>query len=296
MPDGISRGVTTAALRALRASVGLEGAAVIDVPGSGDEPRILYESGLGGLEVLPTAYDMLRRGLRGVAHQVGADRRPIMVHPWTLPPGRPGALLLWRMPGARAWDPRDHAIALTAGALLHVFLTHGPAEAGIDRLTGLPNRDYFIDEVDRHIERLDKDGLPGTMLVVGMDGLSRAIESHGQPAGNWLLTRTATLLRAMVRPSDIVGRISGNQFGLWLAGMDHLTAAERAESLRERRLRLPEELSGGAQVTQTMSIGIASRLPGLGEDAQALVVRAQSAATDASRAGGNAWRVSLPLS
>lgn len=294
MPEETSHGVAASALRALRVSAGLEGVAVIDVPGSGAEPRILYESGLGGQEVLPTAVGMLRRGLRGVAHQVGADRRPIMVHPWTLPPGRPGALLLWRMPGARAWDPRDHAIALTAGALLHVVLTHGPAEAGIDRLTGLPNRDYFMEEVDRHIERLDKDAQPGTMLVVGIDGLSRVTETYGQPAGDWLLARTAVLLRAMVRPSDLVARISGDQFGLWFTGMDHLTAAERAESLRGRRLRMPDHLSGGVQVSQTMSIGIASRLPGFGEDAHALVVRAQLAAAEARRGGGDAWRVSLP--
>jgi diguanylate cyclase (GGDEF)-like protein len=266
---------------------------VIDVPSSGAEPSILYESGIGGLEVLPTAIGLLRRGLRGVSHQVGVDRRPLMIHPWTLPPGRPGALLLWRMPGARAWGQGDHAMAQIAGALLHVILTHGPAEAGIDRLTGVPNRDYFMEEVDRHIERLDKDGLPGTLVVVEMDGLTRVTESYGQPATNWLLSRMATRLRAIVRPADIVGRVSGDAFGLWLTGMDHMTAAERAESLRGRGLRLPDELSGGAEVTPTMFIGIASRQPGLGEDAHALLMRARSAAAEARKGDGDAWRVSL---
>lgn len=296
MPDSTPSGMIATALGELRKAAVLEGIAVVDVADREGGGVLLYEAGLGGTEILPTVQAMLRRGVRGPAHQIGPDRRPILVYPWTLPPGRPGALVLWRMPGARAWDTRDHALAATAGSLLLVMLTHGPGEAGIDRLTGLPNRPYFLDEVDRHIERLDKDEIPATLLLIDLDRLERVNDAYGRGAGDWLLSRTATLLRAMVRPADLVARIGDDEFALWLDGMDHLTAAERAESLRERRLSLPETLSRGVAVAQTLSIGIASREPGRGEDGQTLLRRARMAVDEVKLAGGAGWRVSHPPS
>lgn len=294
MPDSTPIGMVVSALEALRKSAALEGCAVIDVAERTGDGIVLYQAGLGAAEVLPTARAMLRRGVRGPAHQVGPDRRPIMVFPWTLPPGRPGALVLWRMPAGRPWEARDHQMAAASGSLLLVMLTHGPAEAGIDRVTGLPNRHYFLDEIDRHIDRLDKDGLPATLVLVEIDGLDRVCEAYGQPAGDWLRGRTATMLRAMVRPADLVARVGDDQFGLWLDGMDQLTAAERAEILRERRLSLPDSVTRGVLVTQTLSIGIACRLPGRGEDAQTMLRRARMAAYEAKQAGGAGWRVSHP--
>ncbi len=292
MSDSMPSGMVDTALEALRTSALLEGAAVIDVADRSLKGELLYQAGLGGLDVLPTVHGMLQRGLHGPAHQIGPDRRPILVVPWTLPPGRPGALAMWRMPGSRPWEARDHMLATAAGAMLLVILTHGPAEAGIDRLTGLPNRHYFLDEVDRRIERLDKDDEPGTLVVVEIDAPERLSEPYGQAAGDWLRSRMATLLRAVVRPADLVARIGPDQFALWLDGMDHLTAAERAENLRERRLTLPETLTRGVAVTQTLSIGIASRLPGGGEDVQTLMRRARMAVFEVQQAGGGGWQVS----
>ncbi len=292
MPDRAPPDMIAAALGALRKAAVLEGAGVVDVADRGGDGIMLHASGPGGAEVLPTVQAMLRRGVRAPAHQIGPDRRPILVCPWVLPPGRPGALVMWRMPGARPWEARDHTMAAAAGSLLLLMLTPGPAESAIDRLTGLPNRLYFLDEIDRHIERLDKDDLPGTLLLVDLDGLQQVNEGYGREAGDWLLSRTATLLRAMVRPADLVARVGDDEFALWLDGTDHLTAAERAENLRGRRLTLPEQLSGGASVGQTLSIGIASRLPGGGEDGATLLRRARMATYEVKQAGGAGWRVS----
>ena len=123
---------------------------------------------------------------------------------------------------------------------MRVILEHGPGEASIDRLTGLPNRPYFLGEVNRHIDRLEQDGTSGTMLLVDLDGLRRVNASHGRGLGDDLLIRTANLLRGMVRPVDMVARVGGDEFAVWLDGMDHMTAAERAVGLAERRLALPE--------------------------------------------------------
>ena len=170
-----------------------------------------------------------------------------------------------------------------------------PGEASIDRLTGLPNRTFFLGEVNRHIDRLEQDGSAGTMLLVDLDGLRRVNAGHGRGVGDELLTRTATLLRAMVRPVDMVSRIGGDEFAVWLDGMDHMTAAERAVGLADRRLALPDATVDDDRTEITYSIGIASRLMGEGEDARALLRRAHKALWEAKQAGGGGWAVSRAL-
>jgi GGDEF domain-containing protein len=75
-----------------------------------------------------------------------------------------------------------------------------------------------------------------------------------------------------------------------------MTAAERAVHLSERRLALPETGGGDgtevAQVEMTLSVGIASRALGDGEDARALLRRAHKALWDAKQSGGGGWAVS----
>ena len=181
--------------------------------------------------------------------------------------------------------------------LVRVILEHGPGEASIDRLTTLPNRSYFLGEVNRHIDRLEQDGTSGTMLLIDLDGLRRINAAHGRAIGDDLLIRTANLLRGVVRPVDMVARVGGDEFAVWLDNMDHMTAAERAVGLAERRLALPVDVADmdetePMQSEMTLSIGIASRLVGDGEDARALLRRAHKALWDAKQVGGGGWAVS----
>jgi diguanylate cyclase (GGDEF)-like protein len=99
-------------------------------------------------------------------------------------------------------------------------------------------------------------------------------------------------LRAMVRPSDVVARVGTDEFAVWQDGMDHLTAAERADSLCGRRLF--QDLPDGRGVT--FSIGIASRRPGSAEDVRTLLRRAHMAAREVKTKGGGGWRVAHPAS
>jgi diguanylate cyclase (GGDEF)-like protein len=136
------------------------------------------------------------------------------------------------------------------------------------------------------------------MLLIDLDGLRRVNTSHGRALGDDLLIRTANLLRGMVRPVDMVARVGGDEFAVWLDNMDHMTAAERAVGLADRRLALPEggpiddDQAEVAQLEMTLSIGISSRALGDGEDARALLRRAHKALWDAKQSGGGGWAVS----
>ena len=159
----------------------------------------------------------------------------------------------------------------------------------MDRLTGVPNRRWFLDEADRHIERLDLDGKIGTLFLVDIDDLRGVNLALGRAQGDRMLVRMVNELRTMVRPSDLVARVGADEIAVWQDGMDHLTAAERAEALCRRRLF--QDLPDGYRVT--FSIGIASRGPGSPEDIRVLLRRAHMAAREVKTKGGGGWRVAI---
>jgi diguanylate cyclase (GGDEF)-like protein len=110
----------------------------------------------------------------------------------------------------------------------------------------------------------------------------------GQSAGDSVLVRLANQLRATIRPGDVLARVGGDEFAIWQNGMDHLTAAERADALCSTQLF--HDVPTGFSVT--FSIGIAPRKLGGIEGAGALLNRAHAAAREAKGRGGGGWRVS----
>ncbi len=299
MEDGGLPAMASAALAELRKAARLEGAAIIDMARPDSASVLLFDAAPGVPDAIGSAHQMLRRCPDTPSYSIGSDKRPILVSPWILHPDRRGGLALWRKAGASGWDERDADFATSVASLMRVILEHGPGEASIDRLTGLPNRSYFLGEVNRHIDRLEQDGTSGTMLLIDLDGLRRVNADLGRAIGDDLLIRTADLLRGIVRPVDMVARVGGDEFAVWLDNMDHMTAAERAVGLADRRMALPEsvgpvDLTEPPPVEMTLSVGIASRLLGDGEDARALLRRAHKALWEAKQSGGGGWAVSRP--
>ncbi len=277
LPDLLSR-----ALANLLTTVGVEGAAVLDLS---KEPALLREVGLGGAVVLPGAARLLRAAA-GACHGMTQDRRPMLACPMPLANDQRGALVLWKMPGEPAWTTRDHALAKAVAGQLRLILDHMRQDLGIDQSTGLPLRDRFLEIVDRRIARLDAAAATGTLLLVSPDSPGSA--PTGADAVD-VLVRTASLLHAILRPSDQIGRIGAGRLAAWLDDADHMTTAERAEAIVQRRL--PEGDIAVAAVRRTFSIGIATRQPGSADDAAELLARATDAVETVHREGGNGWRV-----
>ncbi|MGE0225044.1 MAG: GGDEF domain-containing protein [Acetobacteraceae bacterium] len=290
MRDEHVPGMIEAALADLRETARLEGAAVIERSEAG--PIFLYRAGAADTDILLTAAIMGTASPDVPSFRVLPDGRPILFCPWILPPNRPGGLVLWRAPNAPAWSQRHHAFAVSVSGLVRVMLENSPDESGFDRLTGLPNRLYFLDETDRRIERLTLDQGPGTLIFVSLDNLESLLRAHGRDAAQWAVTVIASLLRAAVRPTDVVARVGRDDFAVWLDGVDHMTAAERAEALSNRRLTLPDSVVPGSVAAPSLSIGIASRTNDGGEDARMLLRRARDAALQVREDGGGGWHVS----
>ena len=77
-------------------------------------------------------------------------------------------------------------------------------QARTDPLTGLLNRRAFVEEAQRRIDRLEREGLPGTLMFVDLDRLKPLNDQLGHEAGDAALVLTSTVLRRMVRPTDLV--------------------------------------------------------------------------------------------
>ena len=166
-------------------------------------------------------------------------------------------------------------------------------QARTDPLTGLLNRRAFREEILRHTARAEQEGAPNTLIFLDLDHFKTVNDRLGHEIGDRVLQRTATLLRETFRPSDLIARLGGDEFALWLNGADHMTAAERAETLRTAMPAALDEITGGVPPRITLSIGIATRRAHADEDIDALIRRADEAMYEAKRNGRGHWRVSL---
>jgi diguanylate cyclase (GGDEF)-like protein len=104
-------------------------------------------------------------------------------------------------------------------------------QATHDSLTGLPNRALFLDTVERAIAEARPDA-PVAVLFCDLDRFKTVNDTLGHAAGDELLRQVSARLRAVVRPGDTVGRLSGDEFAVILPGLaDPSDAAALAERL-----------------------------------------------------------------
>ena len=285
-----------AALDALMNALGAEGASVIEIADDG-HASLLHQTGGGAVAVLEDAGALLRQPGRDPRLGAGSGRRQMIVAGCQTRLGDQAGLALWRVPGGRAWDDEDQLLIAASVRLVRFALEHEALQremtrqARTDPLTGLLNRRAFLDELTRHVERLDREGLPGTMLFADLDNFKPVNDRLGHEAGDDILVRAADLLREAVRPTDLVARLGGDEFAIWLSGADQLTAAERADALC-RRSRDALSATAGADVPElSLSIGIATRQPGSLEPVDEVIRRADLAMYQVKRRGRGHWYV-----
>ena len=289
----------SAALDALADAMGAEGAAVLLIPQDAVAPQLAHVTGTGAETVTDTAARLLRMGDTRPMQSMTAEGRPVLVAACQTRTGEKAGVVAWRAGTGRAWDGDDSQLIGSAANIIRMVLEHEMTQremvrqARTDPLTGLLNRRAFLEEIERHTIRLDKEQLPGTLLFTDLDHFKPVNDRLGHEVGDQVLVATAALLRATVRPTDLVARLGGDEFAIWMNGADHMTAAERAEYLRDAAPRALNEITGPDGPRLSMSIGIASRAPGDGEALDSLIRRADMAMYEVKRGGRGHWRVSL---
>lgn len=146
----------------------------------------------------------------------------------------PLGLICWKN---TSWSPEDIELLQTVMAFIATIQEHDAlqrrvlGESHYDFASNLLNWDGLKDEMERRIPRLDQEGLPATLMVAYIPGLTDIARKNGFQAGEDALVQCITLLRKAVRPTDAVARLSGNTFALWMDGGDRFAMAERAERM-----------------------------------------------------------------
>ncbi len=157
----------------------------------------------------------------------------------------------------------DEENALLRASLAEARARIGELEEDSDRdpLTQLPNRRRFLGELAKVVGRAGRHGATGALLFIDLKGLARINEAHGRIAGDAALVHVARLLAGLIRTTDVVARVGGDEFGLILDHLDHNSAIDTADRLARCIAAHPVDL-GHARVAVEASIGTAAILPG----------------------------------
>jgi diguanylate cyclase (GGDEF)-like protein len=159
--------------------------------------------------------------------------------------------------------------------------------AYFDSLTELPNRQSFLERVNREIGRCAQDGRKLGVLFMDLDGFKNINDTMGHDVGDLCLKLIADRLREGLRTSDMVSRatvgvselafarLGGDEFTALLLGLSHPEHAWAVANRLGDLMRQPFFLNG-REVLLTASIGIAL-YPDDGDDANKLLKHADTA-------------------
>lgn len=169
-------------------------------------------------------------------------------------------------------------------------------EALTDPLTAAWNRRYFERYLSMAIDQAKQARLTVTVLVFDIDEFKQYNDAHGHAAGDEILKETVRLLRSVIRPSDRVCRIGGDEFAVifYEPRGPRVPASKPPESIYRLAKRFQSQISGArfpklgreAPGTLTISGGLAT-FPWDGQDPTTLLERADELAIQSKQAGKN---------
>ena len=155
-----------------------------------------------------------------------------------------------------------------------------------DPLTGLFNRRYFDETLQRELAAFRRGGTPLSVLMLDLDHFKRVNDTFGHAAGDDALRALGRLMRSTFRESDVICRYGGEEFAVILMNSDLDSAFAKAESFR-RAVELVDLSSNGRDLGRmTTSVGIACAAEF--DDPAELVHAADAALYQAKRMGRNA--------
>jgi diguanylate cyclase (GGDEF)-like protein len=147
-------------------------------------------------------------------------------------------------------------------------------QARTDPLTGLANRRVWNERLEFEAARVSRGGAPFAIAFLDLDLFKRYNDSFGHRAGDELLVDVASAWAAVVRPTDLLARLGGEEFGVILPETE-------LDSARATMTRLCAVVPGA----QTVSIGLTAYRAG--EDPDVAMQRADEALYAAKEAGRN---------
>ena len=181
--------------------------------------------------------------------------------------------------------PEDRAVV--QGALERAEKTEAELRflAEHDSLTGLLNRRRFRSELDQYVSFTARYGGRGAVMVIDIDGLKEVNDKLGHQAGDRLIRRVSDVLRERVRATDLVARLSGDEFAVLMPQTDTAGALQLGEDLRSQ---VAEGFPPNSEIgPASISVGITMFGGQQGAGSEAVLLAADQAMYQAKEEGRN---------
>lgn len=171
----------------------------------------------------------------------------------------------------------------------------------VDELTQIGNRRHFDSCLRAGWKHMAREGLPISLILCDIDYFKIYNDTYGHQAGDHCLRSVAQAIRgALQRPTDVAARYGGEEFAVILPQTDAAEALLVAEQIRLKVKALnivfrPETVDCLPNSMVTISLGIASVVPGQKNDSATLVLAADEALYDSKRQGRDRLTMSTLL-
>lgn len=160
-----------------------------------------------------------------------------------------------------------------------------------DGLTGIHNKRYLLETLDREIPRARRHERPLTFLMFDIDKFKSINDTFGHLAGDYVLREVARIAKARRRLDDVVGRYGGEEFAVLLPETDELGGAQVADDIR-KRIEAHAFTFENERIAVTASFGVAQLADerdvlGLIKDADDQLYRAKREGRNCTRSIGD---------
>jgi diguanylate cyclase (GGDEF)-like protein len=135
--------------------------------------------------------------------------------------------------------------------------TDATQQATIDPLTGVYNRQTMAQLANLAIDRAGRQSDPLVLMSIDIDHFRQFNEDFGYDAGDLAVCHVIDIVREVMRSSDVIARVAGEQFVILLDNTDEVDALEMAERMR-RRVDESGFTWGGWPAPLRISIGVAA--------------------------------------
>ena len=157
-----------------------------------------------------------------------------------------------------------------------------------DTLTGLVNRKRFGQKLDGLLQQARTSGEVLAVLVLNLDRFKDVNDSYGHAVGDALLQHIARQMHSAVRPSDLLGRMAGDELGVVVRNLRHADGAAAVARQLIAAAAVPWRSPDGLEVVASVSVGICM-FPAHADTGEALLQGAHAAVYGAKAQGRGAW-------
>lgn len=125
-----------------------------------------------------------------------------------------------------------------------------------DPVTLAHTKRYFLDRIEHEFAHSRRRNFPLSLIIFDLDHFKKVNDTHGHPAGDYVLQKVSEITKNLIRNEDIFARYGGEEFVILMRDTDESSAVKLADRLR-RKIELNKFIFEGNNIPVTVSLGVA---------------------------------------